>query len=287
MRRLSPSLRDRLTLALLIAATLTLVAALAAGTWAWMSGQAQAALAEVRRDVVEAAARAGLRLRQIEVAGRARTRSGEILAAIDLPQGGPLLALDPAAARDRLESLPWVKEAVVERRLPDVIHLRLTERTPIALWDRGDGDFVLVDADGAAIPGDIGPFAGLPVISGAGAPRAAADLFTLLSGEPALSGALLAAVRVGDRRWNLWFHAVGEDGVEVRLPETGVAAAVARLARLEERDGLLDRAVRMIDMRLPDRLVVRLPEDALPDSGHRRPPDPPLPLPLHGAGRDA
>lgn len=287
MRRLIFLHRDTAMLALLLGAGLTLVVALAAGTWAWMSGRAQAATLDAEQTTVAVAADMGLRLRQVSVEGRDHTRPDEILAALDLPQGAPLLALDPQAARDRLESLPWVREASVERRFPDLVHVRLVERTPIALWDRGDGDFTMVDADGAVIDAAITPFAHLPVISGPGAPDAAADLFTMIGGQPSLAKAMKAAVRVGERRWNLWLNGIGPDGVEVRLPEDGAPEALARLARLEAEDALLRRDLRVIDLRLPDRLVVRLNDgaddlEATPGFSGRG-----VPLPLRGPARDA
>lgn len=287
MRRMTPARREGAILALMLGATLTLILALAAGTWVWMSGRAQAAAVDAGQATVRVAAEAGVRLRQVSVEGREHTRGSEILAALDLPQGSPLLALDPQAARDRLESLPWVKEASVERRFPDLVHVRLTERMPIAVWDQGDGAFALVDADGVVITDAIGPFAHLPVISGRKAPQAAAELFTMLAGEPALAERLKAAVRIGQRRWNLWFHKVGTGGVEVRLPETEAAGALTRLAGLEAEKGLLQRAVKLIDMRLPDRLVVRLADDVEAADPNPGVSGRGVPLPLRGPARDA
>lgn len=268
---------------------------LAAGVvWLGLSDAAALALADAERRLAEAAveraADVGVRLRQVTVEGRERTRTKDILGALDLAQGAPLLAFDPAAARERLESLPWVKEARVERRLPGTVHIRLVERTPIALWQQpGDRDaFVMVDADGALIDDDIRPFVHLPVIAGPGAPEAASDLFTLLAAEPALARRVRAAVRVGKRRWDLWVDAIGPDGVVVRLPEVGAGAAVARLARLEREKRILGRDLAMIDLRLPDRLVVRVNGDgeATEDAPPRRGP-PRTPLPLRGPARDA
>ena len=69
------------------------------------------------------------------------------------------------------------------------------------------------------------------------------------------------AVRVGGRRWNLRFHG----GTDVRLPETGAAEAWAQFARIERQHGVLQRDVDSIDLRLPDRLVVRTaPEEDPP-----------------------
>lgn len=233
---------------------------------AWLSGAAQLAWEEAREDIArqtqDAATLAGMRLYQITVEGRERTSGNDIVGAIDMAQGGPLLAVDPVATRERLESLPWVKEATVERRLPDIVHIRLRERTPIAMWQRDSGAFLLVDADGTVIDADVTPYGDLPVIVGAGAPEAASDLFTMLSGAPGLSGRVRAAVRVGQRRWDLWFDGVGENAVTVRLPEFNTAEALHQLANLEREQAILERDLASIDMRLPGRLIVQLTDEA-------------------------
>lgn len=239
--------------------------------------------------VVDAGATAGLRLQQISVSGRSQTRGEDLLGAIGIAQGEPLLAFDPTAARERLESLPWVKEATVERRLPGSIHVHLVERTPIAVWQAPGQSFALVDADGAVIEVDVSPFAHLPVIAGPGAPEAASDLFTMLAAEPELNARVKAAVRVGKRRWNVWLDAIGDGGIDIRLPEAGAADALARLIALDRDQGLLRRDLAMIDLRLPDRLIVRLhegAEQAAPPSspGRRAAPET---LPLRGPAEDA
>ena len=70
-----------------------------------------------------------------------------------------------------------------------------------------------------------------------------------------------AMVKIGERRWNLKLH----NNVDVLLPEGHEAAAVRRLEELQREQRLLDRPIAAIDMRLPDRLVVRqLPQAAPP-----------------------
>jgi cell division protein FtsQ len=65
-----------------------------------------------------------------------------------------------------------------------------------------------------------------------------------------------AAVRVGERRWNLRLA----NGVEVRLPEEGAEAALAELVRLDAKDNVLARDIKAIDLRFPDRFIVKLPQ---------------------------
>ena len=146
-----------------------------------------------------------------------------------------------------------MREATVERRFPKAIFVRLIERAPLALWQR-KGEFEVVDSAGVVIDGARADgFAGLPVIVGDDAPRHAASLLAVMASEPALSTRVKAAVRVGGRRWNVRL----DNGIDVQLPEEGVAAAWHRLAEFDRRHRLLARDIVAVDLRLPDRLVVR------------------------------
>jgi len=75
----------------------------------------------------------------------------------------------------------------------------------------------------------------------------------VLATEPELAKRVNAAVRVGGRRWNLKM----DNGIEIQLPEQNPGAAWAQLAKLERSSNLLARNVETVDLRLPDRLVVR------------------------------
>ncbi len=67
-----------------------------------------------------------------------------------------------------------------------------------------------------------------------------------------------AAIYVGERRWNLRL----KDGLDIRSPEQDVGNALAMLSRLDKEDKLFSRDIVAVDMRLPDRLVVQLSDDA-------------------------
>ncbi len=254
----------------------------------WQSGvigrQVTAAGAGVERML----ARGGLVVRSVTVEGRTRTEPARLLAALQTARGEPIMAFDPHAARGRVEALPWVSSARVERRLPDAIHVVLSEREPLALWQRApDGDFAVIDRSGEPIEVDTRPHAGLPVIVGPDAPAAVPALMRLLAAEPALARRVRAATRVAERRWTLHLDDV-ENGVQVHLPETGAAAAWTRLADLEREARLLARDVEVVDLRLPDRLVVRPRPGALgmPDDPAASSPDGPGALPVSDQGQE-
>jgi cell division protein FtsQ len=197
----------------------------------------------------------GLVVNDIEVEGRTTTDTATILAALDARAGTPILAVSPSRAKQQLEALPWVRSAVIERRLPSTLYVHLVERRPLAVWQH-DGKQELIDQDGTVIPvTDLSRFAKLPTVVGDDQARhSAAQLLDQLTGEPELAARVTAAVLVGDRRWNLRI----DDTIDVLLPEDDLAGAWARLAQVERTNRILQRDVATIDLRLPDRLVMRI-----------------------------
>jgi cell division protein FtsQ len=214
----------------------------------------QSALQDVADHMLNETARLGLVVRDIRVEGRESTDRDAILSALGAATGTPMLAISPNLAKARLESLPWVRSAVVERRFPDTIYVRLVERKPLALWQHG-GKIELIDREGAVIPvTKLDGFAKLPLVVGEHAPSHAAELIEMLATEPDLAARVSAAIRVGDRRWNLRI----DNAIDVLLPAESPASAWAQLANLERSNAILKRDVQAVDVRLPDRLVLRM-----------------------------
>jgi len=223
--------------------------------------------ANLRERIGDLAATMGLRVENVVVEGRTKTPEVLLRAALGIRPGEPILSYSLDEARRRLESIKWVESATVERHLPGTIVVRLTERRPFAVWQT-EGKFRLVDRDGEVVTdSDVAFFADqLPLVVGAGAPQAAAALMDLLSHFPDLQSRLVAAVRISERRWNLRMT----NGADIMLPEAAEAQALAKLAELQASQSLLDRPLAVVDMRLPDRLVVRpLAETKPPVQGRR------------------
>lgn len=221
-------------------------------------------LAGLRDDVNRASGHAGLRVERIVIEGRANTPEPILNAAIGIARGEPILAVPLDATRTRIEGLTWVQSARVERRLPNTIVVSLTERRPFAIW-QFQGKFRLVDRAGQVVDQDLAEVKDLPLIVGAGAPNAAAPLLDLVGKYPALLSRMVAAVRVGERRWNLRLNT----GADVMLPEGAEPEALERLMTLHQGQALLDRPLKAVDMRLPDRLVVRPVVEPKPDDPTR------------------
>jgi cell division protein FtsQ len=218
----------------------------------------QAALQHAADRMLDGTARLGLVVADIKVEGRETTDRETIVTALGAGLGTPILAMSPRRAKDQLETLPWVRSAVVERRLPDTLYVRLIERRPLALWQHG-GKLELIDHEGTVIPVTrLDRFAKLPLVVGQHAAARAAALLDMLASEPDLASRVTAAIRVGDRRWNLRI----DNAIDVLMPAEAAASAWTQLARLERSSAILKRDVQTVDVRLPDRLVLRVNPEA-------------------------
>jgi cell division protein FtsQ len=99
--------------------------------------------------------------------------------------------------------------------------------------------------------------AGSPICRSSSAPTPTGEYLALREQAGALAPRIRAATLVANRRWTLKL----DNGLDVRLPESQPAAALKRLAALETESRLLEKEVLAIDLRQPDRVVMRLTEE--------------------------
>jgi len=235
-----------------LAAVALVVLLTGAGFAAWRAGIIARATEGFASTFASFGAASGFLLREVTIEGRRETTEAQMKRAVAIPLGEPVLSIDLAALRERVLALPWVREARIERHLPGRIHVAIEERTPFALWQER-GQFVVIDRDGRVIETvRVAAFAHLPVVVGKGAEKTAAAHLDLLAMHPRVAERTRASVRVGDRRWNLRLAS----GADVLLPELDPEGAIARLSELQKQNGLLDRELTSLDLRLPDRLVL-------------------------------
>ena len=97
----------------------------------------------------------------------------------------------------------------------------------------------------------------LPLVIGVGANARASQLRAILAEATTMQAQLASATWVGGRRWDLNFAS----GETVALPEGEQAArkALERFAKLDKSTGLLGRGILRYDLRIPGKMVARLP----------------------------
>lgn len=234
------------------------------GTVYWLasSGWVSQQIGRAERSFVAHSAEIGLAVRDVYVAGRGETRQQDVLSAMMVRDGQPILLFDPHLAQAELESLPWVRSARVERRFPSTVIVSLIEREPIGILQRG-GQQALVDETGTVLTTqNLQRWKDLPVLVGNGAPQAAPELIRALVVFPDLYWRVRAMTFIYQRRWDLLL----DNAVTVRLPEEDIDTALARLDRAQKEAHVLDGAARIIDLRLSDRMIL---EPVATPSGHK------------------
>ncbi len=238
------------------AAALLLLAS--AGYGAVRGGHVPEIAAQVQ-DLCDAAANsAGFRITEVALAGQHEIGREEILTAAGITGRSSLLFVDASRARARLLTNPWIAQATVLKLYPGRLRIEIVERKPFALWQK-DGRIALIAADGSVLePYVPRRFGSLPLVVGTGAEHAAPDMLALLARYPELSREVDSAVLVAERRWNLHL----KTGVEVLLPELAPEQALKTLLDLDRGKKLLTRDIVAVDLRLADRVTVRLSDAA-------------------------
>jgi cell division protein FtsQ len=201
---------------------------------------------------------AGFALVSVALAGNQQLDREAILAAAGITSTTSLLFLDVEQTRERLKANPWIADANVLKLYPGELQIRVKEREPFALWQRHGLVAVIAD-DGTVLETSVPPaLLGLPLVVGSGAQTGAKGILASIDRHPGLRELVHASVLVGERRWNLRL----KSGLDVLLPEGAVARALERLIALDRDKRLLSRDIVSIDLRLSDRVTVRLSDPA-------------------------
>ncbi|GIQ78053.1 cell division protein FtsQ [Bradyrhizobium sp. RD5-C2] len=201
---------------------------------------------------------AGFRITTVGINGRKQLSQDEVLAIGGVNGRSSLLFLDADTVRAKLKANPWIADATILKLYPGRLQIDIVERTAFALWQQ-NGRLSVIASDGAVLEPYVSRrFLNLPLVVGKGADTRAQDFLALLDRYPQVRSVTKAAIFVGERRWNLRL----KDGLDVRLPENDVGNALAALSRLDKDEKLFSRDIVAVDMRLPDRLIVQLSDEA-------------------------
>jgi cell division protein FtsQ len=221
------------------------------------SGRYDALVAEYGRPLDIAARLAGFGVERVTITGISRMYEREVLSAAGIDWRSSVPFLDVAEARAKLLRVPLIAQASVRKIYPNEIAITQVEREPAALWQK-DGAISVIAADGTVIDTlRDDRYAGLPLVVGEGANAKLPEYLALVAAAGPLGERIKAGTYVSARRWTLKL-----DGIDVRLPEADPAAALGRLVELERGSRILEKDIIALDLRMADRVVVRLTEEA-------------------------
>jgi cell division protein FtsQ len=237
-------------LGLLALASLALYALLA--TYGVMGTRPAEHLAAWRKGFFALTADIGFRVEEVTLEGREVADKKALEKALGIARSAPILEVSLTGMQAALEQIPEVEQARVTRHLPNRIAIVIVERAPAVLW-QAHGKLTLLDKHGAVL--DRKKYVThrpLPLMVGEDAPKHLKELLALLAAAPELEPEIQAAIRVGERRWNMKL----KNEMTVLLPAEGAIAAWRRFAQLSKREALLARSIRSVDMRIEDRIYI-------------------------------
>ena len=173
------------------------------GSWFFLTEANEKTSYWAKEKLLNATASAGFSVKNLMVEGREYTDYDAILAIANIQKGDPLFSFNARAAKDMLEKLSWVKEAHVERRMPDTIYIEVVEREPFALW-QNNKRLSLIDDEGVFLTNHkLNRFKDLLIVVGKEAPQECGEFLSLLNSEPFVHEKVESVRHVAGRRWDL------------------------------------------------------------------------------------
>ncbi|MGB8817096.1 MAG: cell division protein FtsQ/DivIB [Rhizobiaceae bacterium] len=221
---------------------------LASGVYGAMAGGQTNAILQA------STAHVGFGISEVKVSGHSETSEIDVLAVLNLNSNSSLIGFDTNAARARLAQMPWVASVEVSKLYPNALSVTMEERKPFAIWQHDEELSLIEEGGNIIVPFAHQEFANLPLVTGPGADREAKYLVPAVAAIPELKSRVKAQMLVAGRRWDIRL----DNGVTIQLPAGDPAQALKDLAQMDSATGLLSKDIELVDLRVPDRVVVRL-----------------------------
>ena len=166
--------------------------------------------------------------------------------------------IDVKELKREVERLPAADSASVSLNPSGFVEIVVVERAPALIW-RNEFDLLLLDADGRIVGSARRRLdhPELPLVAGPGSDEVVPEAIRIMSTAKPIAGMIRGLVRVGERRWDI----VLDRSRRIMLPEKEPIAALANLINRNNADGILSRAISVVDLRNPERMTVRLAEN--------------------------
>jgi cell division protein FtsQ len=214
--------------------------------------------------------KSNLTVSEVVVEGNLIVDANEILQLAHIQEGVPMYEIELTEIQKNVSSNFFVRDAIVERDLPSTIRIRVIERSPIVMVNRGE--ILYLDEEGVVLPHSISKETfDLPILSGV--PSGVAlkvgttithkdvqEALTILAVSKAVSNELyhlISEIRLRDGGDLVLYGA--EKGVPIIF---GRGEAASKMVRLETfwNEIVRERGAQQlqyVDLRFDDQIVVR------------------------------
>jgi cell division protein FtsQ len=164
---------------------------------------------------------------------------------------GSFLTLDLDAARQQVESIPWVERAWVSRRWPNAVHIRFTEQEFVARWN--DGAWLSETGIAVSLPNRDGPAEVVQLMGPEGTETQTLAIYRELSQQLRAIGLEVKQVELTRRR--MWTVLLSND-IELVIGRDRLSERITRFIEIYPLLINERRRMRRIDLRYANGLAV-------------------------------
>lgn len=193
-----------------------------------------------------------LKVQNIFLEGEYYTGKQTILKTMKINMGDYIFDIDLKRVRHDLEQLPWIKQAIVERRLPNTIYVLISEKKPVALWQYKGKVNLIDENNNIIIEKNLKQFTNLLLVVGSDANIHANNLINVIGKDEKLYNKISSAIRINERRWNIRF----DNNLEVKMPGSNFEEAWEYLLIFHQKQNIFQHNIASIDLRIPDKLYI-------------------------------
>jgi len=175
----------------------------------------------------------------------------QLAARLDIAPGTKSLDLEDALAKIMAD--PDVARASIRRMPSGEIKVRAQMRVVVASWTDGEKYYPL-DSDGTPISRQLDSRPPSTLVFSGKVPSDISGVLTVMRRAPDLFYRTDRMEFIEDRRWDIFLI----NGIRIMLPEENFADAIKKIERMHKQNAILDRQIRVLDMRDTARPLVKL-----------------------------
>lgn len=202
----------------------------------------------------------GLAIQEVEIEGNKIVSTNEIvenvLNYISASSQKNILLLNIESLEEALKQFGWIEKAVIRKKFPGNIIIRIDEREPEAIWQENQALY-LADSQGNIITDKVtNEYLHLPLIIGSDSKKEVLEFFEIIQSSPYLYSFVKEGKKIGNRRWNITL----DNEILIKLPEEEPEKAWKKLTEIEKQSRVLSKNIDYIDLRIENQVVTGIKE---------------------------
>ena len=190
------------------------------------------------------------KLKRLEITGASPKVMKIIRSHIRSCEGNSIFNTSKDEIYNHITNISWVKSALVKKRLPNIIAIKITEAVPIAVYQH-NAKSILIDSDGQYLEEVTAKPVGLPLVSGKNANKMVSQMLSIISKFSDIKERLEILKYVRERRWD-----IAVSGVKIKLPENNVEKALELLNCFIKDDRTSINDINIIDLRINGQITI-------------------------------